>query len=150
MYRWLMQRLCRRAFDELNAGDFESLLAKCRPDVEHHFAGDHPLGGQRHSVEGVRHWFERLAFLFPELQFHVHDVLVKGPPWNTRVVVRWTDTGYRRTGEPYRNEGMHLLRFRWGRVARIEAHLDTQTVERACARMAAQGVDEAKAEPIEG
>lgn len=149
MYRWIVARLCRHAFRQLNAGQYEWLLSWCRADVTHYFAGDHALGGKRHSVAGVRRWFRRLDHLFPVLEFHVHDVLVKGPPWNTRAVVRWTDTGRLRTGEPYKNHGVHLLRFQWGRVAAIEAHLDTQTVERACAQLAGQGITEAQAQPIE-
>ena len=149
MNRWLTERLCRRAFDDLNAGRIDSLLRKCRSDVAHRFAGDHALGGRRYSVEGLQRWFDRLHHLFPELQFTIHDVLVTGGPRDTRVVIRWTDTGMMRTGETYENRGIHYLRLRWGRVALIEAHLDTQVVERACERMAAQGVTEAQAAPIE-
>lgn len=149
MYHWVTNKQTRRAFHQLDQGAIESLLAQCRADVRHHFPGNHALGGTRQSIPGLRRWFGRLGRLFPELRFTIHDVLVTGPPWNTRVAVRWHDSGRLCTGEPYENRGMHWLRLRWGRLAVLEAHLDTQRVEQACRQMAANGVAEAEAAPIE-
>lgn len=47
------------------------------------------------------------------------------------------------------NRFAHFLRFRWGRVVSDHVIEDTQRFESVCARLAAAGVAEASAEPIQ-
>ncbi len=77
-YRYAVEGVVRFAFSRLSAGDYQTLLMACAPDVEHTFSGDHAFGGTRHSKEGLEHWFERLFRLFPGLDFEVKRVMVRG------------------------------------------------------------------------
>jgi hypothetical protein len=67
-------------------------------------------------------WLRRFAALKPD--YVIRDVLVTGPPWNTRLAVRLSD----RIGENYANEGMQYLRMRWGKVISDEVFIDTEKV----------------------
>jgi ketosteroid isomerase-like protein len=65
MYHSIVRCLARKNFERLNSGDYESVLASIAPDIVHTFSGDHALGGTRHSVKGMRRWFQRLFILCP-------------------------------------------------------------------------------------
>ena len=151
MYHFFVRRMARWAFERLNSGDYEAFLKgfTLAPDFTHTFAGNHALGGIRHSEEGMRRWFERLFRLFPGLNFEIKDILVQGWPWNTVVAVEWIDRAKPKDGQPYVNEGVHVLRLRQGRLVEVHAYLDSQKVEAVCQRLAQQGVSEAVAPPIE-
>ena len=148
MYRRLAARRVRHVFAQLSVGDYETALAGLAADVHHRFAGDHPLGGERHDAEAVRRWFERLFRLFPELRFTVTRTSVSGWPWDLTVTVEWRADVRPALGPAYLNVGAHVLRVRRGRVACLHAYEDSQVVAEACARMAADGIEEAAAAPI--
>lgn len=148
VYHALVRRTVRRVFDNLSRGDYPAVLSGVAADVHHVFAGDHPLGGERHTKEAMERWFERLYRLFPSLSFEVKDVIAKGWPWNTVVAVEWLAGVTPQDGEPYVNEAAHLLRIRWGRVVYIHAYEDSQKVADACRRMAGKGIEEAAAAPL--
>jgi ketosteroid isomerase-like protein len=150
MHHTITRRIARNAFQDLSDRNAEPLLDRCSPDMTHTFAGEHALGGTRHSREAFRAWLDRLYRLFPELQFHIRDILVAGPPWNTRLAIAWRDQGVAADGVDYENEGIHRLRLEWGRLLELHATLDTQHLARTLDRMAAAGIDEATADPIEG
>ena len=119
-------------------------------DVRHTYFGAHPCGGTRHSVEGVKRWFERVYRLFPDLHHQLKEVLVSGGPWNTVVAVQWV--GYVKSpklDEALEFDGVHIVRFKWGRVTEMIAYPDSAKVEAYCKRLAAKGVKEAEAAPIE-
>jgi len=149
MYHALVKRIARNAFDDLSNRKVEPLLDRSAPDLRHTFAGDHALGGTRHSREAFRAWLERLFRLFPELTFTIRDVMATGPPWNTRLALFWKDRGVAADGVDYENEGIHFLRLKWGGLVELEATLDTQHLERTLDRMANAGIEEAAADPIE-
>jgi len=148
MYHAIVRRQARRTFSALSAGDYEAGLRAVAPDVHHVFAGDHAIGGERHSRDAMRRWFERLFRLFPKLEFEVREVVSRGWPWNTVVAVEWRDRVTPAVGEPYAAEGTHVIRIRWGRATYIHAYVDSQLVADACRRMAQQGIEEAAAAPI--
>lgn len=50
---------------------------------------------------------------------------------------------------PYSNHGNHVIRLRWFKAVSLHAMLDTTVWEAACARMPANGIEEAGAPPIE-
>lgn len=149
MYHLIVRRVLRRVFAQLNRGDFEPIVGGMADRFEHRFAGDHPLGGVRHSREGLTAWFGRLSRLTNHLDFEVHHVAVSGWPWDATGVVEWTDRAELADGNSYENSGVHVVRLRWFSAVSIHAYLDTAVWEAACARMAAGGVEEAAAEPIE-
>ncbi len=98
----------------------------------------------------MRRWFQRLFHLFPRIEMQVHNMVVSGWPWNTQVVLEWTDRATPHTGQPVLNSGVHVFHLRWGRITRVHAYLDTQTVAQACHTLAAAGDREAAQPPIEG
>jgi ketosteroid isomerase-like protein len=120
----------------------------CDPAITHRFGGDHALGGTRHSREGLRLWLERLGRVVPDLTLAIEDVWVKGGPWRTTAIVRWTSTGTSLDGGLYENHGVHVVEMRWGKAVRIDANEDRQAVAALLQRQAACGIDEALAAPI--
>jgi len=148
MYRRLVEWKVRRVFDHLSAGRWLLVLRDTRAEVAHSFAGAHALGGQRHTRDALSRWFERLFRLFPTLRFEVDRVAVRGWPWSTWVAVEWTDHFVDATGLGGVNHGVHWIHLRWGRVAAIRAHLDTQVLADVLRAMAAAGVGEAAAAPV--
>ncbi len=147
-YHDLVRRRAEGAFRRASAGDWDPLLRGTRPDVHRVFLGNHALGGERHTLDGLRAWTSRFSGLFPVHRFAVHEVAVRGGLGDTRVAVRWTAELVPRAGAPYGNEGTTWLAIRWGRIAAIREHTDSQAVAAACEAMAAAGIDEAAAAPI--
>jgi ketosteroid isomerase-like protein len=150
MYHTIVRRLARRNFKNVSEGNFEAALSNVAEDVHHVFPGENAIGGERHSREAMRRWFQRLYRLFPGLDIEVKRVASRGWPWDTVVAVEWIDRAQPRDGMPYENEGAHFIRIRWGRAVYIHAYLDTERVNETLDRLAAKGVAEAAAEPIVG
>ena len=46
------------------------------------------------------------------------------------------------------NDGVHVIRMRWGKVTSLHAYLDTEILALAFRKMAAEGIGEAAADPI--
>jgi ketosteroid isomerase-like protein len=148
VYQYIIRRVTRSMFERLGRGEWQAIVRDLAPDVHHVFAGEHPLGGERHSRRAVELWFERLGRLFPQHHFDVHRVISRGGPWNTWVAVQWTAHLHPQQGAPYLNEGAHWIHLRWGKVTYFHAYLDTDLIARACREMAELGVAEAASPPI--
>jgi ketosteroid isomerase-like protein len=110
MYHAIVKRIAVQNFLRVNRKDYAAILKSCSPDVHHRFGGHHALGGERHDREALGRWFERLGRLAPTLQLTVHDVWVKGGPWNTTVIMRWSAVQDLPDGSPYNNHGVHIIR----------------------------------------
>ncbi len=150
IYRTIVKRRARGIFANLSRGDWRATTRDLADDVHHVFPGANALGGERHSREAMERWFERLYRLIPEIEFEVHDVAVRGWPWDTAIAIEWTDRGRGADGTPYENGGAHWIRLRWGKAVSIHAYLDTEKVTELLASIAASGVDEAMAAPVSG
>jgi ketosteroid isomerase-like protein len=148
MYHTIVKRIARKNFERVNQHDFESLLADCVPAIRHQFGGTHALGGVRHDKDALRRWFTRLQTVLPDLNLLVTDVWVKGAPHNTTIIVRWEARATLLDGSPYRNRGVHIIKMRWGKVADIDAHEDSEAVVNGLAIQARRGIAEAAADPI--
>ncbi|RYF52593.1 MAG: nuclear transport factor 2 family protein [Cytophagaceae bacterium] len=149
MYHRIVKQIVHQNFERLSQGDYESMLKGMSPSITHTFSGQHTLGGTRHSVPAMREWFARLFRLFPGLNFEIRSVAVSGWPWMTTIAVEWTDRATPADGSAYVNEGMHLIKMRWGKVVYLRAYLDTAVLITMCERLAAYGLSEAVAAPIE-
>lgn len=149
MYHAIIRRKLRTVFTCLNRGDFEPTVDGMASSFEHRFAGHHPLGGIRHTPDALRAWFERLMRLTNHLDFEIHHIAVSGWPWDTTAIAEWTDRAELADGGSYENSGVHVVRLRWFKATSIHAYLDTAVWETSCQRMAASGVTEAAAAPIE-
>src|ERR1700694_4037188 len=80
----------------------------------------------------------------------MHSIAASGGPWDTTVVVEWTDRATPADGKDYVNSGVHVIRMRWGKVESIHAYLDTQVLVDALTRRAANRIKKEKAPPIRG
>ncbi len=142
MYKASIRALLRHSVKRLNEGDYSLLLKLASPDFELSFPGDHSwstmfrpqvLGRERHvthrGVDEAVAFAER--FVAEGIQFQIEDILVNGPPWNTRIAVRVQDFVPGPDGGPdvYNNRALLFQEVRWGRIVRWETYEDTQRVE---------------------
>ncbi|MCK8495318.1 nuclear transport factor 2 family protein [Spirosoma sp. RP8] len=97
----------------------------------------------------MRQWSARLFRLFPGLNFVIRSITVSGWPWLTTIAVEWTDRATPADGSSYVNEGIHLIKMRWGKVVYLRANLDTAVLIATCEGLATYSLSEAIAAPIE-
>jgi ketosteroid isomerase-like protein len=144
IYRAIVAGKVRAAWRHIDARDHEYVLDQLAPSFEYRFVGDHAMGGVRRTRAAMDAWFQRIFRLFPDIRFELQDVLVAGPPWRTRAValVRVQTGGYE-------NEVAQTIHIRWGRIVFINTLEDTQKLAARLAELAASGMDEASAPPIE-
>jgi ketosteroid isomerase-like protein len=142
MYKFIVRQIVRRTFARLSAGDYEAVVKQFGPRSRFFFAGDHALGGERRGPDSVREWFREMFHLFPGIRIEPQDVVVNGWPWRTTVATHLAISATLPDGRPYRNEGMQLLRLRWGRVVEDLIFEDTQKLDAELTHM-----QQAQAEP---
>jgi ketosteroid isomerase-like protein len=148
VYHTIVASITRKQFNRVNNKDHAAVLDSCAPNIHHRFGGDHALGGERRTKAALAQWFERLGQLGPNLTLTVTDVWVKGWPWNTTVIARWTATDKLVDGGEYHNHGVHIIRMAWGTIFDIDANEDSQAVARNMDLQIAHGVKEAGLPPI--
>jgi ketosteroid isomerase-like protein len=148
IYRSIVERKLRGAFDALNRGDHGPVLAAFGAPVEHVFYGRTALGGARHEMRSIVQWYARLKVLMPDLKFDIEAVAVTGPPWNTVALIEWRDHFSLPDGSRRANQGVHALRLRWGKVVSLRVYCDTQLLADILREMQSQRLAEAGAAPI--
>lgn len=149
MYHWIVRGQIRNAFRQINKGAYEPIVAQFAPDATHIFYGTHALSGSRSTPESIRQWYTRLQTVFPTLQFVINRIIVSGWPWDTSVTATWNDQVTAPDGTVFTNEGVHLFGLRWGKVVSLQVYCDTVVLNKLLTALAAQGVSEAAAAPIE-
>jgi hypothetical protein len=124
VYAHLVDRFLRRVSEGSNRGDAERAISRFGERAQLVFHGDSRLGAALDTKDDIREWLRQLMAL--GLRWEIDDVVVTGPPWNTRVVtlftVRLPQGGFYR--------GAQYARLRWGRVYLDEILPDTQAVRR--------------------
>lgn len=149
MYHFIVRRNLRKSFDQVNQGDFASIVGQFAPGgAEHWFSGSHALSGGRRDIEQIQEWYDRLAMLLPDLRFEIKKVVATGWPWNTTAFVEWVDHLTDREGNHYSNQGVHVVRIKWGKIVELHIYCDTQVLASVCEILASQGVEQAVADPI--
>lgn len=148
MFQRIVERQVHQGFAAISRGDFDTLLKQFSPKIHFSFAGDHAIAGEFHQRETVRQWFERVKRIFPGLQITAQQVVVSGMPWDMQVVTKFQVQDTLTDGTLYRNQGVQMMRIRWGQV--VEDHLleDTQYLTGILGRVAGLGVAEAAAPPL--
>ena len=141
VYKALVRALIRNSINKLNKGDYTLMLKMASPDFELAFPGENSwstmfrsqmLGRQRHAthrgIDEATAFADR--FVAEGIQLRVEDILVNGPPWNTRIAVRAHDFIPRPDGgaDDYANRAVLFLEIRWGRLVRWEDYEDTQRI----------------------
>jgi ketosteroid isomerase-like protein len=135
MYKLSVKRIVRRGFERLSAGDHEAVVKQFGPGSRLVFSGDHALGGEVRGQAEARRWFQQMLRLFPGIRIEPVDVVVNGWPWNTTVATHLRISATLADGRAYENEGMQLLRLRWGRVVEDLIFEDTLKLESELRRM---------------
>lgn len=141
MYKAMTRALMRHSVRRLNQGDYSLMLKMAHSDFELAFPGENSwatmirpsaTGRERHvthrGVDEATRFAER--FVARGVQFVIEDILVNGPPWNTRIAVRAHSFVPGPDGEPdeYNNRAILLLEVVWGRLVRWEDYEDTERV----------------------
>ena len=140
MYHAIVRRRLREAYRRVGAGDYGAVLSICVPDVQVRIPGEGPLSGRFQSVDEYERWFERVFTLAASLHFEIVELMVKGPPWSTRIAVEWVDTVTARDGATYVNEGAQFIHMRWGRLTSLHYRWNTELVTAALDHAAADGI----------
>lgn len=148
IYRFIVERKLRHAFDALNRGDHAPVLASFGPQPEHVFFGDHALAGARHHMQSIEPWYARLKRVLPDLRFDIESVVVRGMPWNTVALVEWRDHFSLKDGRRRGNQGVHALRLKWGKVTSLRVYCDTQVLAEVLREQHSLGVADAGMQPI--
>ncbi len=148
MYNAIIRHNIKKAFQLVNEHHYGQLVKNLSPTITHHFSGQHALGGTRHDVTAVKQWFERVGRLLPDLKLTITNVVVKGWPNHTLVIAQWTATATLQNGDMYRNQGVHLVTLKWGKITDMHVYEDSQAVADALEKQYTAGIKEAKAAPI--
>jgi ketosteroid isomerase-like protein len=131
---WIVGKVLRKQIALLTKGDTAALLRSFAPDAHLVFPGDNSFSGDHRGKEAIGAWLERFAALHP--RFTIHDVGVAGTPWNMRVFFRFSDQIALPGGGGYANEGMELMRLRWGKIREQRVYLDTEKVRKLDTQLA--------------
>lgn len=140
MYKAAVRAAMRFSVKKLNEGDASLFLKLARPDAYIAFPGDNSwstmfrpssIGRTQNpthvGIDECRAFADR--FTDEGVQFGIEDILVNGPPWNTRVALRVHSYKPGPDGEDeYNNRAIALLETRWGRLVGWEDYEDTQRV----------------------
>ncbi len=140
MYKAAARWMVRRSIGKLNEGDYRPALAMFRDDATLAFPGDNTWANQHRPTQRGRDAFathrgrdEIEAFLQRYVDEHMHmvvdDILVNGPPWNTRAAIRvhhWVDGPDGR--DAYANRAVLFVTTAWGKIRSQEDYEDTERV----------------------
>lgn len=137
MYKAAVRWMIRRNIDRLNAGDYRPALAMYADDLQFSFPGENSWANEFHPVETGRSMhvthrgrveMERFLRRFVDAGIHLHveDILVNGPPWNTRVAVRTHAWSPGPDGDRYTNRAVLYVTAAWGKLRTHEDYEDTQ------------------------
>lgn len=149
MYHTIVRARVRRLWDRIaETGDFGPAVALAAPGVRFRFVGDSSFGADLRGRDEFARWFARAAETLPGLRLRATEVVVKGWPWNTTVVVRLTVSATLADGSAYTNEGVQWVRIRWGRMVDDYVLEDTarlaDALERQRAALAAGSAAESR------
>jgi ketosteroid isomerase-like protein len=150
MYHRIVRRQVKRSFDALNQHDYRPVVENFHPQITHSFAGEHALGGTRHSRSMAQQWYERLFRLFPDMRFDVQNIIIAGLPHDTRIAIEFHVALTPPNGGHYTNTVAQFIRLRWGRIIEVHLHEDTEKLVRLLGVLSAHGISEASAPPIAG
>ena len=118
-----------KIFAAVEARDEKAMLELCRPEVEFHWPGSLPYGGEFHGL--ARHspsWAETWIPLQPAEAERRMDPRVIAAN-EDEVVVLWNQRGVSPSGERFEGEVLALYRLQEGKLARAQMfYFDTTAV----------------------
>jgi hypothetical protein len=126
-YRAGVCALLRRNLRLLNAGNMQPLFRTYGDNVAFSFPGESSWAADLRGREAVQRWVER--FVDVGLKLEPREILVSGPPWNTRICLCYDDELREEDGTvAYSNRGTIVGTIAWGKLVRYEVFEDTQKV----------------------
>lgn len=144
MYRTVVKRKVSATFAALSEGNHDALLDQLADGFRYRFLGDNALAGTRSQRQSMTEWFDRVAELFPGLQFACESTNVSGPPWATTVLTHVQISA----PSGYSNELFQKIRLRWGKITEITTLEDLDRLGSELRRLEEAGVSSAGATPI--
>ena len=139
MYKAAVRALIRSSIRSLNRGDIKPALRMFARNAHLTFPGDNSWSRQyrpptpgRAASPTHRGRDEIGAFLQRYvdhgIQMEVEDILVNGPPWNTRAAIRVHHWIPGKDGDEYANRAVLFVRTAWGKIRSQEDYEDTERV----------------------
>ncbi|MCW3067066.1 MAG: hypothetical protein JWN32_4238 [Solirubrobacterales bacterium] len=139
LYRAAVRALLRRNLVALNAGDPRPLFSSYADDVHFVFPGRSSWAADLHGREALEAWVRR--FVEVGMEFDPDEIVVDGPPWSTRMCLRYKDRHRAPGGEiVYENRGIIFCRIAWGKLAYYEVNEDTEKVTAFDEYLGARGI----------
>jgi ketosteroid isomerase-like protein len=125
MQSWLAQKLISYLMARTRAGDVRPTLRLDAADVTLTFPGQNTWSGEFRGKSEVERWLRRFAAA--GIQIYADEVMAKGMPWNTTIVIRGHDHLSGPDGElVYENRYVIWGRMKWGMLKQYEVYEDTQ------------------------
>jgi hypothetical protein len=125
MLSWLAKKLLARDMARLRAGDYRPQLSRVAEDVRFRFPGSSSWATELQGKKDLERWLQR--FVRVGLQIYPDEVVVKGPPWNTTLVVRGPIHLKSPAGETvWENRYVIWGRMSWGLLREYEVYEDTE------------------------
>jgi hypothetical protein len=125
MLSWLAKKLLARDMARLRAGDYRPQLNRVAEDVRFRFPGSSSWATELQGKKDLERWLQR--FVRVGLQIYPDEVVVKGPPWNTTLVVRGPIHLKSPAGETvWENRYVIWGRMSWGLLREYEVYEDTE------------------------
>src|SRR5688572_29967480 len=125
MRSWIGRLVMRWAYGRINEGKPEPVLKLIADDIVFTFPGSNRWGRIYRGKDELGAFMRELVAL--GLKFEVHDVLVKGWPWNMTVAVVISDEARGPNGElTYSNRAVEIWKARWGKIVAGELFEDTE------------------------
>lgn len=140
MYKATVRALMRHSVKKLNGGDATMFLKLAAQDATIAFPGENSWSTMfRPVVKGRKKHVTHIGieectafanrFVDQGVQFKIEDILVNGPPWNTRVALRVISYVDGPNGvDEYNNRAVALLETRWGKLISWEDYEDPERI----------------------
>ena len=140
MYKTAVRWMVRRNIEQLNQGNYQPTLRMFASDATLAFPGDNTWSNMIRPVrrgtdafvshrghDELEQFLQR--YVNEKLHMVVDDILVNGPPWNTRAAVRVHHSMTADDGSVvYANRAVLFVTARWGKLIEQEDYEDTERV----------------------
>jgi ketosteroid isomerase-like protein len=124
MQSWLANKVISYVMGRTREGDVRPTLLLDAPDVQLTFPGQNSWSGVFRGKAEVEPWLRRLAAV--GIKTYPDEVVAKGFPWNSTVVIRGHDHCDAPDGtRVYENRFIIWGRMSWGRLKEYEVYEDT-------------------------
>lgn len=127
MYKRLIDHHTRRVYAHFNVGDAEPAITRFADQARLVFRGRSRLAADLRTKQDIARWLRELMQL--NLCWTVHDVVVQGPPWNTRLATLFSVYSNRKGHRHLIYDGVQYARLKWGRIHLDDILPDTQALE---------------------